>query len=134
MTNDSQNRISDLRDHVANVLQQDQGRDLQATLEYVQQQLDEILGGSAEDGSEPELDAPQSTTKHTCNGGRGPVFGRRTAGCPRCKELDDGAEPVRWASSRAEEDHERTEALRAHFASEKHRSGGCGIVCTYGDW
>lgn len=37
-------------------------------------------------------------TKHTCGG---PVFGKRTAGCPRCDELAAGA-PVReqpWRKS-----------------------------------
>lgn len=28
-----------------------------------------------------------AATKHTCNGGNGPLFGRKTAGCPRCDEL-----------------------------------------------
>jgi hypothetical protein len=23
---------------------------------------------------------------------------------------------------------------RAHFASQTHRSGGCGPVCTFGEW
>jgi hypothetical protein len=35
--------------------------------------------------------------KHTCNDGHGPVFGRKTPGCPRCDQLLAGAKPVRWA-------------------------------------
>jgi hypothetical protein len=72
------------------------------------------------------------TTKHTCGG---PVFGRRTAGCPRCDDLLAGARPV---TRQAREDRERTAwralEIRAHFTSWKHRSGGCGPVCTFGDW
>lgn len=79
------------------------------------------------------------TTKHTCNGGAGPYFGRKTAGCPRCDELIAGAEPAKgwqaeyFAKKKADE-HARQRALTAHFAGEKHRSGGCGVVCTFGDW
>jgi hypothetical protein len=43
----------------------------------------------------PWLTKPK-TTKHTCNGGNGPAFGRKTAGCPRCDELLAGAAPVEW--------------------------------------
>jgi hypothetical protein len=41
-----------------------------------------------------------AATKHTCNGGNGPVFGRKTPGCPRCDELLAGAKPVVWAKPR----------------------------------
>jgi len=68
------------------------------------------------------------TTKHTCGG---PVFGRKTPGCPRCDELLAGAKPVVW---RVSNDHERVMDIRAHFSSEYHRSGKCGPVCTFGDW
>lgn len=39
-------------------------------------------------------------TQHTCNNGGRPVFGRLTAGCPRCDELKAGA-PTRkgWGAS-----------------------------------
>jgi hypothetical protein len=74
-----------------------------------------------------------ATTKHTCNDGRGPAWGRRTAGCPRCDELTAGAEPIRWAPGRAERDRQRTAEIHAHFASERHRRE-CQPVCTYGDW
>ena len=39
------------------------------------------------------------TTKHTCGG---PVFGRRTAGCPRCEELPAGATPATIATATTE--------------------------------
>ncbi|MYU23523.1 hypothetical protein [Streptomyces sp. SID8352] len=67
------------------------------------------------------------TTQHT----HGPTFGRRVDGCPRCDELDAGAAPVRWSTSRAREDERRRSAeIRAHDC----RAAGCAVVCTYGDW
>jgi hypothetical protein len=42
-------------------------------------------------------------TRHTCNDGRGPAWGRKTPGCPRCDELAAGAEPVTW-NTQAERD------------------------------
>jgi len=73
-----------------------------------------------------------TTTRHTCGG---PAFGRKTPGCPRCDELLDGAAPVQWAASRKREDEARQlREIKAHFASAKHRGGGCGPVCTFGDW
>lgn len=74
------------------------------------------------------------TTKHTCNGGTGPVFGRKTAGCPRCEELKSGAAPIQWAPSRQAQDIQRCREIDAHFAGAHHRSGKCGPVCTFGDW
>ena len=71
-------------------------------------------------------------TKHTCRDGRGPVFGYRTAGCPRCDELSAGAKPVQWGPGRARIDQERCAEVRAHFQSTKHTSGACGPVCTFG--
>ena len=70
------------------------------------------------------------TTKHTCNNGNGPAFGRKTAGCPRCDELLAGAEPVRWATSRAQIDRQRIAEIRTHDC----KRSGCGPVCTFGDW
>jgi hypothetical protein len=72
-----------------------------------------------------------ATTKHTCGG---PVFGHKTPGCPRCDELLAGVPPVVWARSRAADDARRSIEIHAHFAGERHRSGGCGPVCTFGDW
>jgi hypothetical protein len=75
-------------------------------------------------------------TAHTCcPPGRGPAWGKKTPGCPRCDELLAGAEPrSSWRSSRREDDERRAAEIREHFASAKHRSGGCGPVCTFGDW
>ena len=70
-------------------------------------------------------------TKHTCGG---PVFGKKTPGCPRCDELLAGAAPVKWANTGRQDEAARCEEIRAHFRSERHRSGGCGIVCTFGEW
>ena len=72
-----------------------------------------------------------ATTRHTCGG---PIFGRKTPGCPRCDELLTGAEPVRWAPSRRDDDLQRSREIHAHFSSQRHLSGGCGPVCTFGDW
>lgn len=74
------------------------------------------------------------TTKHTCNAGNGPVFGRKTLGCPRCDELSAGAAPIKWAPSRQAQDIQRCREISAHFASAHHRNGGCGPVCTFGEW
>jgi hypothetical protein len=72
-----------------------------------------------------------STTKHT----HLVVFGRKVADCPRCAELLAGAEPVRWAGTSGRQEAIRRSAdIAGHFASAKHTSGGCGLVCTYGDW
>lgn len=71
------------------------------------------------------------TMKHTHQ----MVFGRRVAGCPRCDELTNGAEPVKgWGSLRKEMDAERSASIHAHFSSTKHVNGGCGPVCTFGEW
>lgn len=74
------------------------------------------------------------TTKHTCNGDRPPAFGRKTRGCPRCDELLAGAAPITWRPSRAQQDAQRCAEIDAHFRSHRHTSGGCGPVCTFGEW
>ena len=74
--------------------------------------------------------AKSTTTKHTCNDGHGPAFGKKTPGCPRCDELLNGAAPVKWAISQREEDRRLAAAIRAHDC----RTRGCGPVCTFGDW
>lgn len=71
------------------------------------------------------------TTQHTCGG---PVFGKKTPGCPRCDELIAGAAPVVWNITRRTTDASRSVEIRAHFDGHKHRSGGCGPVCTFGEW
>lgn len=54
-------------------------------------------------------------TKHTCNNGAGPFFGKKTAGCPRCDELLSGAKPRAWASSTAD----NRKAFLAYMQSQK---------------
>lgn len=70
------------------------------------------------------------TTKHTHQ----VVFGRKVDGCPRCVELDGGAEPVRWNPSRRQQaeidDLRRAEEIRNHDCQES----GCSVVCTFGQW
>ena len=71
-----------------------------------------------------------NNTKHTCGG---PSFGRLAARgeCRRCDELRFGAPARAWAKSN---DAMRCEEIRGHFASERHLTGGCGPVCTFGEW
>lgn len=65
------------------------------------------------------------TTKHTHK----VVFGKRVADCPRCTELDNGAEPVRWRNGNTN-GYPTNQQLRQHNC----RQAGCGPVCTYGDY
>lgn len=118
-------------------------RDLAAQLAplYIarKSQLRATAADITEHAPEPEPARPAERTQHSCNGGRGPAFGRKTPGCPRCDELLAGAEPRQgWSHkgpfSGPQADAERSADLQAHFASDRHRSGGCGQVCTYGDW
>jgi hypothetical protein len=66
------------------------------------------------------------------------AFGRKDPTCLRCRELLSGAKARTWGgTSRAEPRRRfeiRTQEIRAHFSSQKHLSGGCGPVCTYGDY
>lgn len=71
-----------------------------------------------------------TTTKHTCGG---PVFGKKTPGCPRCDELLAGAEPVVWRVTPAYDPEAHRRELAAHRARCVTCSGGGG-VCTWGDW
>lgn len=64
------------------------------------------------------------TTKHT----HGANFGRRVAGCPRCDELKNGAQPIRWATQRY--NGSRLAEIRAHDCV----ASRCGPVCTAFDW
>lgn len=71
------------------------------------------------------------TTKHTCNSARGPVFGRKTTGCPRCDELIAGAAPIVWAAQRRKvAEAAELRAIRAHDC----KKAGCGPVCTAFEW
>ena len=59
------------------------------------------------------------------------VFGRREAGCPRCAELDQGAQPVRWkCDSVSANEARRMREVKAHDCKAR----GCGPICTFGDW
>jgi hypothetical protein len=64
------------------------------------------------------------TTAHTCGG---PMFGRKTVGCPRCDEMLAGAAPVVWTKSKA---NRPALGVRAHDC----RVSQCSVVCTYGEW
>lgn len=67
-----------------------------------------------------------AVTKHTCGG---PVFGQRTAGCPRCDELASGATPVRWANTTKRDEARRSAEIKAHSC----KVSRCSIICTFGD-
>jgi len=69
-----------------------------------------------------------NTTPHTCN----MVFGRKTAGCPRCDELLAGAEPVKWdwaERKKAQEERAKRYPPRPHVCTPS-----CGMVCTANEW
>lgn len=78
--------------------------------------------------------------------GRGPAFGRKVAGCPRCDELIAGAAPRQLSehrqamidadARRKADDAQRRIDMAAHFASAEHAAGmGCGgRVCTAFQW
>ena len=69
--------------------------------------------------------------KHTCNDGKGPRFGRLTAGCARCDELASGAKPREgWGAQRRQAEAAWRRDLYAHDC----RARGCGPVCTAFDW
>ncbi len=70
--------------------------------------------------------------KHTCNDGNGPVFGRKTVGCPRCDELLAGKPAVKsWGASKARFEAASRAAIMAHDCK---RSNCNPICCTFGDW
>lgn len=70
-------------------------------------------------------------TKHTCNNGKNPVFGRKTPGCARCDELIAGAPSVKWSSAiRADQEASRIHAIRNHNCV----TSRCGPVCTAFEW
>lgn len=71
------------------------------------------------------------TTKHRCNNGNGPVFGRKTAGCPRCDEMLAGAPAVQWSSTiKKQNEQARSRAIMNHNC----KTAGCGPVCTAFEW
>jgi hypothetical protein len=99
------------------------------------------LGLTAQAGVQADAGAPVVTlTRHTCNDGRGPHFGRKTPGCPRCDELAAGAATRAPAWGDALKRRQENDALdrryhAQHFApGGPHATGACGPVCTFGDW
>lgn len=102
------------------------------------------IAHAAAQSEDPHVHAPRNGDGgyiHTCNGDNpaGLGFGRRAprGECARCDALADGA-PARarfgGRQTAAQRDHDRCAEITAHFASDRHRSGGCGIVCTFGDY
>jgi len=75
----------------------------------------------------------ETKTRHDGTCGR--VFGRYDMACSRCRELAAGA-PARkgWGPSRAQMDARASAEVAAHFSGARHTSGGCGVVCTFGEW
>lgn len=74
-----------------------------------------------------------TTTKYG-NHNHGPNFGKKIKGCVGCEELKAGREPVSYGPSRAQRDAVVIAENREHFRSQKHLNGGCGLVCTFGEW
>lgn len=68
------------------------------------------------------------TKRHTCGG---PVFGRKTAGCPRCDELLAGADPVVWSYDLRRKQQEQVRRWNMQHDCSKSR---CAPICTFGDW
>jgi hypothetical protein len=62
------------------------------------------------------------------------AFGRFDKECARCRELIAGAPARKGWNSRAADDVRRGTEIDAHFQGARHLSGGCGIVCTFGEW
>jgi hypothetical protein len=72
------------------------------------------------------------TTKHKDDCKR--VWKRYDTTCPRCAELASGAPAIQWRPSRQQQEAKNCAEIRAHFQSHKHLTGGCGPVCTFGEW
>lgn len=73
-----------------------------------------------------------ANTRHTCNGGRGPTFGRLSPKtCSRCFELQMGAPRCEgWGGSKRADEAQRIREIAAHDC----RRSGCLPICTFGDW
>lgn len=91
-------------------------------------ELRRLIGGNVitvQPGAPPKLErTTNEAAQHTCGG---PVFGRKTPGCPRCDELLAGA-PARQGWGRRSRYDGRTDGR--HSCQEFN----CGPVCTWGDW
>ena len=72
-----------------------------------------------------------TNTRHTCNSGDGPYFGRKTAGCPRCDELLAGSKPIAgWGDHKRMWEAQTLRAIQSHDCVKSN----CGSVCTAFDW
>lgn len=92
-----------------------------------------------------ETQSTDAKTVHTCNPrqpGKPLPFGKRDplGKCPRCAELDAGAEPrtLNWVENRRRQDEfdaDRSRRMADHFSpGSPHARGECGPVCTAFDW
>lgn len=70
------------------------------------------------------------TTKHTCGG---PIFGKKTPGCPRCDEMLAGSPPVRWSGFIMDK-KKREEAYLAEMRAHDCKKRGCGPICVAFDY
>jgi len=66
-------------------------------------------------------------------------FGKKDPTCHRCVELLNGSSSRggwqrKYYSDKKQQEQIEIEAIHVHHRSEKHLSGGCGPVCTFGDW
>lgn len=63
------------------------------------------------------------------------AFGRKDMQCPRCVELANGAASrAGWQAHYYAQQERHAAQIRAHFESSEHKSGKCGVVCTFGEW
>ena len=68
-----------------------------------------------------------ATTKHNHQ----VIFGRRQSDCPRCAELNAGAQPVSWSGvDRKKEEINLARAIRNHDCTKSR----CAVVCTAFQW
>ena len=68
-----------------------------------------------------------ATTKHNHQ----VIFGRRQSDCPRCAELDAGAQPVSgWGADRKQAELNLAQAIRNHDCTKSR----CAVVCTAFQW
>ena len=69
------------------------------------------------------------STKHTCGG---PVFGRKTKGCPRCDELIGGAAPKESWTKPSRYDGSVDRYIKHYCVVNG--VDKCGNICTFGEW
>ena len=79
------------------------------------------------------MSTTETKVKHKLDCAR--VFNRYDANCPRCQELMQGATPREgWGDRKRQQEAIQGRAISAHFKSERHLNGECGVICTFGDW